>query len=192
MTFIFDYAAPGPPLQTQVAYPTAAVTKGRWTDTSGNQIAVAGARARGIAYESFSASEVAAVAAGSYPTPSLAIVILGWARVTLGGHVDDNALVTCDNQGRTVALAANDEVLGFVPKGGEVGDERAVFVFRNEGARAPAAAIADLVAASGAADGTIVDVGGAFSQATLNNNVQDIVTKLNALLAALRLQKVIS
>lgn len=50
----------------------------------------------------------------------------------------------------------------------------------------PMPAIPDLVAASGTANGTVVDVTASHVQATLNDNFQDIVTKYNALLAALR------
>lgn len=50
----------------------------------------------------------------------------------------------------------------------------------------PMAAIPSLTAASGTADGTVADVGGSFSQTTLNNNFQDLATKVNAILAALR------
>lgn len=50
----------------------------------------------------------------------------------------------------------------------------------------PVAAVPNLTAASGTADGTVADVGGSFSQTTLNNNFQDLATKVNALLAALR------
>jgi hypothetical protein len=42
---------------------------------------------------------------------------------------------------------------------------------------------AGLTAASGTADGTVADVGGAFSQTTLNNNFQDVATAYNALRA---------
>ncbi len=45
---------------------------------------------------------------------------------------------------------------------------------------------ADLVEAFGTADGTLADVGAAFNQATLNNNFQDVATKINAILAKLR------
>jgi hypothetical protein len=48
------------------------------------------------------------------------------------------------------------------------------------------AAIADLINANGTADGTIADVGGAFNQATLNNNFRDLSDKLNVVIAALR------
>lgn len=54
-----------------------------------------------------------------------------------------------------------------------------------------AAAIADLTAASGTADDTVADVGGAFNQTTLNNNFQDLATKVNLILAALREARVI-
>ncbi len=50
----------------------------------------------------------------------------------------------------------------------------------------PAAAVADLTAASGTADGTVADVGASFTQATLNNNFQDVATKINLILARLR------
>jgi len=46
--------------------------------------------------------------------------------------------------------------------------------------------ITNLTAAFGTADDTVADVGAAFSQATLNNNFQDLTTKVNAILAALR------
>ena len=54
-----------------------------------------------------------------------------------------------------------------------------------------APAIADLTAASGTADDTVADVGGAFNQTTLNNNFQDLATKVNLILAALREARVI-
>jgi hypothetical protein len=50
----------------------------------------------------------------------------------------------------------------------------------------PQTAIVSLTAASGTADNTVADVGAAFSQATLNNNFQDLATKVNAILAVLR------
>ena len=50
----------------------------------------------------------------------------------------------------------------------------------------PLAAITDLTAASGTGDNTVADVGGSFSQTTLNNNFQDLAAKVNAILAALR------
>jgi hypothetical protein len=46
--------------------------------------------------------------------------------------------------------------------------------------------IGALTAAFGTADGTIADVGAAFSQATLNNNFQDLATKVNSLRTVLR------
>lgn len=49
-----------------------------------------------------------------------------------------------------------------------------------------AAAIAALTHAVGTADGTIDDVGGAFNQATLNNNFKELSAKVNAALSAIR------
>jgi hypothetical protein len=47
-------------------------------------------------------------------------------------------------------------------------------------------AITGLTHTAGTADGTVDDVGGAFSQTTLNNNFREVTTKINAILAALR------
>ncbi len=51
---------------------------------------------------------------------------------------------------------------------------------------AGSAAIPSLTIAAGTANNAVVDVGGAFAQATLNDNFADIATKLNAILVALR------
>lgn len=48
------------------------------------------------------------------------------------------------------------------------------------------ATLTDLVAASGTADGTVDDVGGAFAQATLNNNFKEMAVRLNAVTLVLR------
>ena len=47
-------------------------------------------------------------------------------------------------------------------------------------------AIADLTMSVGTADGTVDDVGAAFSQTTLNNNFREMGAKINAILAVLR------
>lgn len=50
-----------------------------------------------------------------------------------------------------------------------------------------ATAIASLTDSStGTANDTVTDVGGSFTQATLNNNFADLAAKINAILAALR------
>jgi hypothetical protein len=49
-----------------------------------------------------------------------------------------------------------------------------------------AADVGALTAASGTADGTVADVGASFAQATLNNNFQDLATKVNSLRTNLR------
>jgi hypothetical protein len=48
------------------------------------------------------------------------------------------------------------------------------------------AAIVDLTAATGTAGDTIADVGGAFAQATLNNNFKRLADKVNLILQTLR------
>lgn len=52
--------------------------------------------------------------------------------------------------------------------------------------------IASLTHAVGTADGTIDDVGGAFNQTTLNNNLKELSTKINAILVELRKAGIIS
>ena len=46
--------------------------------------------------------------------------------------------------------------------------------------------IASLTAATGTASNTVADVGGAFTQATLNNNFKSLADKQNAVIVALR------
>jgi hypothetical protein len=48
------------------------------------------------------------------------------------------------------------------------------------------AAIPSLTHSVGTGDNALVDVGGAFSQATLNNNLRDLSNKINEILVALR------
>jgi hypothetical protein len=50
----------------------------------------------------------------------------------------------------------------------------------------PSAAIADLAASVGTADGTVADGGAAYAQGTTNDNNREFATKINAILAALR------
>jgi hypothetical protein len=189
-----DYPIEAPPVSTHIVAPTAEVLRGRWVDVSGNTVTQRGVRAFGVARQHFNASEAAAVVAGMTPCPKLAITILGYERTFLGAdNIPDNSFVTCAADGTTiVASQANDEILGFLPRGGNNGNERGVFVFRNSDERISAAAIADLVHAVGVADGTIDDVGGAFDQTTLNNNFKELSTKVNLIFAALRNQKVIA
>lgn len=56
----------------------------------------------------------------------------------------------------------------------------------------PAAAITNLTDSFGTADGTVADVTGAFVQATLNDNFQEMATKINAMLAAMRAANIIA
>ncbi|MFJ9443243.1 hypothetical protein ACIRRH_15435 [Kitasatospora sp. NPDC101235] len=49
-----------------------------------------------------------------------------------------------------------------------------------------AATVAALTASVGTSDGTVADVGAAFSQTTLNNNFRDLADKTNEIIAALK------
>jgi low affinity Fe/Cu permease len=60
--------------------------------------------------------------------------------------------------------------------------------FRNYGAQS----ITALTAATGTADNTVVDVGGTFAQATLNNNFKDVASKINEIIVVLRQAGLIS
>jgi hypothetical protein len=182
--------SPIPGLEAKLA-PSAPVGKGLWVDDNGDQVTVAGVRAKGIAFQSFSAAEVAAV--NAYPPARLTVIVFGPARAILGATVASKSFVTCNAAGETIAATtANHEVLGWLEEGGDDGDEREVFILRNDILRKPSAAIADLVAATGTADGTVADVGGAFNQGTLNDNFKELSVKVNAILTALRLQKMLT
>lgn len=56
----------------------------------------------------------------------------------------------------------------------------------------PSAAITDLVASVGTADGTLVDVTATPTQGTINDNFRECQVKLNAILAALRAANIIA
>jgi hypothetical protein len=56
----------------------------------------------------------------------------------------------------------------------------------------PSAAITNLTDGFGTADGTVADVTTGFVQGTLNDNFQEMSTKINAILAALRAANVIA
>lgn len=49
-----------------------------------------------------------------------------------------------------------------------------------------------LTHAVGTADGTVADVGGAFNQATLNDNFKELSSRTNAILLALRSMNLIT
>ncbi|MFI0914312.1 hypothetical protein [Streptomyces abikoensis] len=49
-----------------------------------------------------------------------------------------------------------------------------------------AATVAALAVSVGTSDGTVADVGAAFSQATLNSNFRDVADKINEVVAALK------
>jgi hypothetical protein len=109
--------------------PAAVVTKGYWVDKAGALIAVAGVRARGIAYQNFSQSEVDSNTAGTNPPALLTVIQFGPAKAILGGTVGDGKFVTVDAAGKTVEWSnPNHERLGWIEKGGASGDEREIFV----------------------------------------------------------------
>jgi hypothetical protein len=209
MSTTFDVPVPTPPVSVATVTPAAAVSKHRWVLKTGAQASVAGSRAYGIARQNFSANEATAAGAGALPTPSLAVTILGWEQGELGADaIPDNSVVTTDNQGRTVVASnPNDEILGFLPKGGDTGELRPVFVFRNDDTRGPAAAVADLTGAGGGTangaledEGVVTTAGGnTYTDAAVNtviaklkNNVAELAATVAALQGRLRLQKIIA
>lgn len=97
----------------------------------------------------------------------------------------DNKLVGKD---LTVDFAASDNVPCFIPMRGAkvnalVAAAAAAIVvgdfLESAGDGTLRKVVAPLTDAFGAADGTIADVGGAFNQATLNNNFADIAAIIN-------------
>jgi hypothetical protein len=62
----------------------------------------------------------------------------------------------------------------------------------DDGIYTPAAAIVSLTDAFGTADGTVVDVTATPTQGTINDNFQEMSTKINAILAALRAANIIA
>lgn len=155
------------PVSTEVYAPSAVVKAGRWIDTNGDQVTVAGSRAAAVALFDFSDADIANRTGN--PPSRLTGINFGPAKVELGETVADKSFCTTDNTGRTVvADADNDEVLCYVHTGGSAGELREAFVLSNLSPRNPAAALADLPGGATAAD---------------------IVTAFNALLARLRTQK---
>lgn len=106
---------------TEPFSPTAAVSRGRGIDKNGNQIATAGARAYAVAYDDFTAADVAV------SRKKLAGVTLGTAKGELGGTVAIGDPLTMDNQGRWVVATAGQEVSAEAREAGVVGDFIEIF-----------------------------------------------------------------
>jgi hypothetical protein len=157
------------PVSTETYAPSAVVKGGRWIDSNGDQITIAGTRAAAIAQFDFSQRDVDN--RNGNPPSRLTGVNFGPAIVELGDTVPDKSFCTTDNQGRTiVADGENEEVLCYVHTGGGAGEFREAFVLPNFDTRTPAAALADLP-------------GGA--------TLADVITAFNALLARQRSQKLL-
>ena len=125
---MYPSKAPVAELTTKLQ-PTAVVKKGYWVDKDGNQVAVAGVRARGLAFQNFSQSEIDSNTAATNPPAQLTVIQFGPANAFLGGTVGDKKFVTVDATGRTVEWSnPNDDRLGWIEKGGAVGEEREIFV----------------------------------------------------------------
>lgn len=154
--------------------PTAAVSRSRFVDNKGDQLTVAATRAFGVAQDAHSAEDVT-------DARELAVTILGIEEVEVGAATAVGPL-TNDSSGRAVDAVAGDPVNAYgLETGGALGDRVPALIICWQG-KAPA----DLVHTVGTADGTIDDVGGAFSQATLNNNFKELSTRVNQILKMLR------
>jgi hypothetical protein len=86
--------------------------------------------------------------------------------VALWGHVDDTTL----HKGFQVGSSGSAAQIAFF--GGTLATQQTD--------------VGALTVSVGTADGTVADVGAAFSQATLNNNFRDLADKINAIRAVLR------
>lgn len=87
------------------------------------------------------------------------------------------SLITVTNN-TGITLPANSTIKASFGRNEQAG--------RYESAVAVTPAPQALTAATGTASTTIADVGGAFTQATLNNNFKSIADQLNAVIAALK------
>lgn len=86
---------------TDTRKPTAAVTRCRFVDDAGNQLAVAGARALGIAQDTLSAADIT-------NSERTTITILGIEELEVGAATAQFAKLASDNVGRGVTAVAGD------------------------------------------------------------------------------------
>ncbi len=92
------------PSFTDGVKPTVAVSRARFVGGNGNQLTVAGAKARGISVDGWDPTDLQDAAG------KLNIVILGIAELEAGGVVAPLARVTSDTSGRGVTVAVDQAV----------------------------------------------------------------------------------
>jgi len=116
----------GQPILQETFVPTAAVVGARWVDDLGNQIAVAGVRARGIS-DLFAGAVAAADVVNLRP---IQVITLGSGVLELGGTVAAGNPLTTDNVGRGVLWTpgSGQNINGFAREAGVLNDRIRVFV----------------------------------------------------------------
>jgi hypothetical protein len=167
--------------------PTGVIELGMGLDKDGNKITTAGAEVVAIANDDFDQNDLDLNTANPVTPKKTGGVVLGTCRVLCGGTATKGLVGAVQTTGKFANATAGQAPAVVFIEDGASGD--LIEAFKLPQRRAVASAdIGVLTAASGTADGTVADVGGAFNQATLNNNFQDLATQVNALRAVLRAQ----
>lgn len=96
-------------LLTLTKQPTAAVIRHRFVDDQGDQIAVLGARAAGIAIDDYDATDLAADAAAAIPQ-GVTATIIGVEELECGAAVAKFAKVTASATGKGVTAGAGNAI----------------------------------------------------------------------------------
>jgi hypothetical protein len=167
--------------------PTTVVTDlGMGIDKDGNKITVAGSEVNAIALDDFTQSDIDMNA--TLPTnlkKKLTGVTIGTCRFLLGGTVAVGDKLAVDGAGKFQVATAGQYVAGIAREAGAAGD--LIEGFKIPTRRGVASAdYGALTHAFGTADGTVVDVGGAFNQGTLNDNFKEVTTKLASIRSVLQ------
>jgi len=89
-----------------IVFPTAPVTRGRFVDMDGNQVAVAGAPHFGVATDDFSAVDVTL-------KRGLTVFLLGIVTIEAGAAFARKAQITSDNQARGVTRTIGQSLNGW-------------------------------------------------------------------------------
>ena len=147
-----------------------------------DEASVAGAWSPGVIRDTNDALDANNLDVGVVPGPC-------FKKVTSGAAFADLDALALDANGKYRTATAGQMVVAIAMELVGGADVTALaFILPPSMYRVKSANIAALVHAFGAADGTIVDVGGAFNQGTLNDNFKELSTKVNAILTLLQEQ----
>jgi hypothetical protein len=129
--------------------PTAAVSRHRFVDKNGDQMTVAGARARGIAADDFDADDLA-------DGRKVNVVLIGVEQLEVGAATSVGPLTT-DSVGRGVDAKRGDAVNAYgLEAGTAAGDRVPALVIQNDATAAPIVISIPIILASIAGAGDVV------------------------------------